>query len=561
MEGKETTQDYSFSHFGKFIKHILIMIIILYPLAYFFFIFPQKPNPILSYTNSVVNNYLILITLAFILAITATNFYNKNSFIYKKREEIFILLFVLNVAYAFFLFLNSVERYNSFASQAIDVPYFHYALVQLSNFKIPFIWDIPNRYVWADHISFILIFLAPIYWIAKSAAILMAIETLIVLSGAIPLYCSAKNVLKSRFLALSLVTAYLTFGGLQYGYAYGFHEIVLFPTFFFWMYYFYIKEKVWFYFAFVLLTLFIKEEVSFIMIAWGAYIAFFQKKKIYPIGTILLGIFWLFLCFYILFPYFTQGESFGYWNQYAGGKDGIAGMLISAFADPVLFLHNLITPFHKIVTIFYTFGPFAFLPLFYPPSILIITPSLLEKIASNGFASYNGLHYSSAIAGVTLIACIETLKFQLNNRFKLLSKLTILRRKEFWVILIIYSAVSSSILYGYLPLSPFYLFRRDPGILSYEELTTLQNTIDSIPKSASISAHSIIIPHLDKPLGMVKHGPQPNDDADYIIWDNNLPDYLYPDPVEKVMKSLIFEQKKYEIAVYKNNVILLKRIR
>lgn len=553
----------STSVFSSSLSGIILAIgIFLFPFIYFIYTLFLSQVEKTRYFGFVVANYSIFIFLSFILAFIITALYNKkNNLLRNNKEIIFITLLLLNILYAIYLFIISMERYVTFSSQAIDVPYFHYALVQLSHFQIPKIWDIPTRYVWADHFSPILILLTPIYWIAQNGTLLMISEISIVLSGTIPLYHSAKHLLRSRFIALALVTSYLTFGGLQWGYAYGFHEIVLFPTFFLWMYYFYIKKKMWPYFLFAILTLSIKEEVVFIMAFWGMYTLAFHKNKAYSMGTILLAGFWYILCFNIVFPYFNQGSGFGYWGQYndAGGKSGIVGLTQTALLRPGVFLQSLITPAYKIDTIFHIFAPFAFLPILYPPAILIILPSLLEKLLSNTLPSYIGAHYTSAIAGVTMVACIEALQYLLKGSF-LFKKVFLFRQKIFWGTVIIYCATSAGLFYGYAPLSPINIFRQDLQSLSYIESLSLQKAIEMVPKNASVSAHAILIPHFNKPLGMIKHGPLPNDDADYIIWDNRLPDYFYKDNIEKIMNSLV-DRKKYELILYENAAILLKRIR
>jgi uncharacterized membrane protein len=218
----------------------------------------------------------------------------------------------------------------------------------------------------------------------------MALQVLIVLSGAIPLYLASKKILRSKFLSLGLIIAYMTFGGLQMGYAYGFHEIIVFPTFFFWTYYFYISKKMWWYIAFIILTLCIKEETAFIILILGLYLFISKQNKLYAFITTTLGFLWYLLVFNVFIPFFNHGNAYAHWGQYQSGESGLFSIVKRIVMDPIAFLQLLINPPYKIETIFHTFAPFAFLPLLYPPSIIIVLPSLLEKLMTGDLASYSG---------------------------------------------------------------------------------------------------------------------------------------------------------------------------
>ncbi len=548
--------DKDFKIFLKHISYLLIGALLIFPAAYILYLLSIPATIAKGYLNSVGQNYFLIIVCG--LTVSSLFLYissiNKHAFSENKKNNIYLFLKICIVIYGIYLFLYSVGRYNSFASEAIDFPYFHYAILQLSHFQLPMIWDMPGRYVWADHFSPILILFVPFYWLLPNPALLMALQVLIVLSGAIPLYLSSKHVLHSKFLSLSLVIGYITFGGLQMGYAYGFHEIILFPTFFFWVYYFFVKKKIWWYVVFIILTLCIKEESAFIITFLGLYLLVLKKNKTYAFVTMCLGAIWYVLTFYFIIPFFNKGNAFGYWGQYSGGDSGIFGLMQSAILHPLTFLHSLITPAYKIDTMFHTFAPFAFL---FPPSILIFLPSLMEKLMSSTLAGYNGYHYSAAIVGVVIIAVIETVRHISKQSFW---KKLIPNQQAFWGIVIMYCSISSNILFGYYPLSPFFISVESSQNLSDVEVSTLQKTIDSLPQNATIAAHAVIIPHIIRPMGMVRHGPSANENAEFIIWDEKLSDYFISKDVSKIFQDLI-TSGKYKVIVQENSVVLLQRVK
>ncbi|MDP3983328.1 MAG: DUF2079 domain-containing protein, partial [bacterium] len=208
--------------------------------------------------------------------------------------KIFSTLLVL---YGILLVVATLARYYNMSSESIDVSYYYSAIKQLAVFKVPRIWDIPSRYVWGDHFEPILLLFVPFYWLKPDASILMLIQTATVISGIIPLYKIVLQKFNNRNLALALSFAYLLFGGLQMGYAYGFHPIVLFPTLFFWMYYFFEKKSIAGYLVFLLLTLAIKEEAALILFAFGLYTLIFRHRLGFSLLTLSGSFLWYWLCF------------------------------------------------------------------------------------------------------------------------------------------------------------------------------------------------------------------------------------------------------------------------
>ncbi|KKU64272.1 MAG: hypothetical protein UX87_C0007G0012 [Candidatus Amesbacteria bacterium GW2011_GWA1_47_16] len=447
------------------------------------------------------------------------------------------MLKLLIVFYGVFLVLNTLARYASFRSEAIDVMFFKTEMWKLAHLQIPV-------YEWSQHFSPFLFLLAPFYRLSSTGGMLMLLQAAAVVSGAIPLYLTAVYRLKSQWLGSALAFSYLAFGGLQFGYAYGFHEIMFLPPLFFWTYYFYTSGKIKKYFLFLLLSLAVKEEVSLIVIFWGLYLLF-KKNYRYAAGTIIAGILWYVLCFKIIFPFFNQDAGFGYWGQYPGGN-GIAGLIRFAVLHPLEFFSTLTSPKYKLDTIVHSFGSFAFLSFLYPPSLIVAIPSLLEKLLSSDIAAKNGFHYSSAITAVILVSVMESLTAVLKKEQRL-----------FFGLVIIYAAVSANILYGYHALSPL-LFGREGG-LNELQLHILNKTISSIPAQASVSAQYYIRPHISKPYWKTSDAISENETADYAIINLDLPQIMSEqETLQKNAKRLI-EDDRYEIVVNSEGTVLFKR--
>jgi uncharacterized membrane protein len=431
-------------------------------------------------------------------------------------------------AYAIYLFVLTLLRFYNFQSEAIDVSYYRVALDQFSRFQMARIWDDPTRFVWGDHFEPILLFLGPVYWLIKSPYVLVVSQVLLVLAGVIPLYFVAKEKLKFFYLSLALVWAYLLFGGLQFGYMYGFHPILFAPFFLFWTYYFFVKENWKMYFIFLFLALFVKEEIAFTMIFFGVYTLLFKKNLKVGFATIIISILWAFLCFQIIFPYFNPQTGFGHWGQYAGAN-----------------LKTLITPSYKIETFLVSYGAFSFLPLLFPPAFLITIPAILEKLLSNNLAGLNGFHYSAVIAAVVLIAGIESLSVILR-----IKKIGVAARPIFWTITIFTTALFFRFMYGYKPFYP-------PS----QHADLINKTISAIPKDASISAQYQIASRISRSYGQILPAPRFPENADYVIIDTKMPLVLTTkDMMEKYMVEGLIDSKKYKLIIQQDEIMVWRRL-
>ena len=534
-----------------FIFFVAILIFFSIPFAYLLILFGHI-NSILINT---VFNYPLFLVIGSILAFIVSKYLEKK--INPGLKEYLVMALKIIVAlYALYLFLVTYSNYNRYISESIDVSYFHYTIWQLSEFKIPYIWEGTTIPVWSQHFSPILFFIAPIYWFIQKAGVLMIIQAAFVISGAIPIYMTIRDDLKSRLNSLAVSFAYLAFGGLQFGFAYGFHEIMFFPTLFLWTYYFYTHKKIKLYFLFVLLSLFVKEEVSFIMLFWGLYLLIIKKEKLIGPLTMFSGLIWYFLCFNLIFPHFNLGKSFGYWGQYdqSAGK-GVFGIAQFLLSKPAAFLNTLITPSYKIDTIMHTFGSYSFLPFIYPASFIFIIPVLLEKLLSSDIAGASGAHYSAAITGVTVVATIESLRFLFKRN--IFPKI-IENPKIFTGVLIFYVALFANTIYGYknLAISPF-VNKYAP---SDENIALLSEVISKIPKEASISAQYQIAPHIQKPIEKIRVGPNTPESADFVIVDTQiLPVLTDSKTINKNLEALE-KNKNYQLVVNNLGVVVFRKV-
>lgn len=542
-------------------KSIVFFIAFVLFLAFPFFYFWLLSTHQITFLSSPETIYPVIFIFGLCFAIFIM-MNTKVDVIQENKKMLLLLSKICLLLYAGFLLLMTWSRYEGFVSESIDLVYFHQTIWQLSEFKIPYLWNLNQTIfpIWSQHFSPILIFLVPFYWIVKSEGMLMMIQAIAVIAGAIPIYLISKQLLKSKSIGLALSWAYLTFGGLQYGFGYGFHEILFFPILFLWSYHFYLHKKKKLYILFIILSLFVKEEVSFIVLFWGIYLFLFKKDKLFGIITAALGIFWYYLCFNIIFPYFNNGGSFVYWGQYdTQGGSGILGIVTSTLFKPLTFLRTLVTPEIKVQMMLMTFGQFSFLLFLFPPAILIIFPSLMEKLLSSGIAMSNGAHYSAAITAVTVVATFEALPHI--YRYKLVKKY-VHNKNLFFAALIFYCSLFSTVFFGYngyslIPSVHNSIYERGLTDANYQ---VLSQVLTNLPPNATVAAQYQIEPHLNGYYKDVTNWPGMTGKEDFVIVDEQLPLVLggtaqqYTADLEQLAKN-----KNYQMVVANSGIYVFKR--
>lgn len=530
-------QFFAFLH-NKFLLTVLVILLCIFPVFYFYLV---AYHPFLQ--NLTWLQYVVFVVAGFIFGtvICSIRFYYLKSI--DARKLVLFFLTALLVIYALFLFIETVSRYNRYLSEAIDVFYYHAAVWQLSEFKLP-LYDNGAMPVWADHFEPILFFFVPVYWLIKNAEVLFSLQALIAISGAIPLYRVAQKTLRSRSLAVSLSFSYLLFGGMQFGYAYGFHPIVLFPTVFFWTYYFYSFHKQKSYYLFVLLSLFVKEEAAFIIVFWALYLFFIKHDRSRALATGSMGVLWGALCFFVVFSYFNHGGGFHHFGQYA-----------NAFTNPYRFLLSLVSPSYKIDMLFHSFGSFGFLLFLFPPAFLLVFPSLMEKLLSDNIAGASGAHYSTAITAVILVATIETL-------FAVMSKLFPHKRNVVSIFIaayLLYVSVSANLIYGYVGYSPFFV--ENKTAIPDQNIQFLSTVISQIPNSATVTAQYQIVPRLPLYYAHLYPFPRKHETSDYVILDLLIPPVLVSPQILNAGLDKLNHNPHYKLIVQNGGVLLYKKIK
>lgn len=419
------------------------------------------------------------------------------------------------ILYASVLVVRAVFLYRNYFPY-IDLTYYESAVSQFSRFQLARIWDAGSP-IWSQHFDPMLFLLVPWYWIGLGGSMtLVIVQAVAAILAAIPLYGIVVRRLKGNsVVGLAICALYLMFGGLQSSIFYGFHPITFFPLLFLSAVYWYERKRMGWYTVFLLLSLFVKEEISFVVIAWGLWLIIGRKDKWVGGLSILLGVLWYFVSFGVIAHFHNGG--YEYWGQFGSGSgSGVFGIISFALMHPIQFVRQLFDSENKLPMLIEVFGSFGLLPFLAPLSFIILVPSLLLKLLSHDIAMLDSFHYSIEIAPLLAISAIEGVRRVSWNT-------TLMRMIPIYIVSV---AVLANMYYGFAFYYKNYAMRIGAIDVSDFIVTkhskTLDTAVASIPISASVSCEYAICAHITRPLGdklPVPHG----EGLEYVIVDTTLP--------------------------------------
>jgi uncharacterized membrane protein len=160
--------------------------------------------------------------------------------------------------------------------------------------------------------------------------------------------------------------------------------------------------------AAALALLLVKEDLSFLVVAFGVYFAVLGRPRL---GVIvgLAGFAWYGYATSKLIPHFADGATYSYWSYTQLGSDAHHA-LINVITAPWKLADVGLSPTTKLRTMAYLFGSFFGLTLLSPVVILAV-PLLAERMLSTN-ANYWTLHahYSLTITPVLALGAADGLK-------------------------------------------------------------------------------------------------------------------------------------------------------
>ncbi len=223
-------------------------------------------------------------------------------------------LSILFLAYVAFFCANTFMTFRGFYMSAYDIGIHDQAIWKLSTFN-GFFNTIRGMNIWGDHCWFIMIFIAPFYWIAPRIETLLAIQTVALAAGAFPLASYAFRKSGSHVAVLSLSAAYLLSPVLQNMNLENAHPEVLAIPFLLWMIAAADKGAWRWYGVAFFMALICKEDIALTTFAIGIFLFLTGKRRAGAVTMIASLLYFLF-CMKVALPYWNGSGFFRFRNGY-----------------------------------------------------------------------------------------------------------------------------------------------------------------------------------------------------------------------------------------------------
>ena len=411
----------------------------------------------------------------------------------KRKDRIFLLLLLIIIAAYVGTFLTlTLLRYANYRGSEFDTAIFNQVVWLLSRFKGAYS-TIRGTNLFGDHFAPILFFLTPLYWVRGNAPALLAVQTLALGAGAIPVYLIAKDKLVSRWVALGLAAAFLLYPAVQYVNLADFHPESLGLVFLLFAFLAIERRKfVWFYIL-CILAAFCKEDMVLAVLVLGILVYFLYDKragKIVSFGSLI----YFLAAVLFLIPHYAPA---GY--QYSGRLRAFGPTTKQAIKN--FFIHprktfNILATRQNLRYVFDLLIPVAFLSIFAPIFLLPALPAFFFNIISDFQPQHtigtlnSPVQYTAAIIPFVFIAAIFGLK-----RFKKWTEGGF--RARFVVggvtVIVLVCAIAGNFYFSPSPLASGF---QGSAYSSDKNIDAIKKGLDLIPAKASVSAQTFLLAHL-----------------------------------------------------------------
>ncbi len=328
-------------------------------------------------------------------------------FIRKKHIPILLAISICLVFFAAYSTL-SIVRHIHYESYGFDLGINDQTVWRYSRFEAPLttIDPYPDRTKLATHVELVYALVSPAYWIWPARKMLLLVSAFAVCSGGLAAFLLAKHRLKNTFISFSVMFSYLMFYGLQNAIWFDVHSSNFAAAFLMWFIYFLDAKKTRGAILFFFLAITAKENIALYTLVLSLLYLIRRRTKII-VFFITASVLYLFFIYFIYFPHIIN-LPYLYQN-----KSGILSNL-----NP----YYLINTREKIVTIFYSFASYGFLPLLNPLTLpLIFAHFTTFFVIASDLPGAQGLygHYRVTLAPLfvwSTIVTLGTFRF-LNNKY------------------------------------------------------------------------------------------------------------------------------------------------
>lgn len=309
------------------------------------------------------------------------------------------------VAFVATFSVRMVQQYQRFGVNAFDLGIFDQGLWLLSRFQDPFV-TVRGVHLFGDHTSFLMIPLAPLYWVAPHAEALIVFTVVLMALGAPLAYLAARAIGAPGLLAAMVGIGYLAAPATQWNIRDTFHPELFVIPLLIGSFLLFARDRDTWGLALALVALLAKEDAALIVVPFGLFVWWWFGKRRDGLIIAAAGVVFLFLAFEVLLPSFSPTGQMLYQWRYTRLGNGFFGIAAGLVLHPEVLGEALLDPARwQYLALVVLPLPLA---LAAPRVLLVAVPAALANLVSTHPYQYEiEYHYSTyLLIGVVLAAVI-----------------------------------------------------------------------------------------------------------------------------------------------------------
>ena len=352
-----------------------------------------------------------------------------------------------------------------------------------------------------DHFEPIFIPVSLVFLLWDDVRALLILQTLFLALGAVPVFWIARERFKAKenplagcWMGVLFAGVYLLFPALQAANLTEFHAAPLAVPLLLCAYYFGRRGDVIPFWAFSLLSLTVKEEVSLLTFMLGLYLLWKGEKRWMGLALAAVSLAWFAVSTFAIIPaagreFYAGLEDSIYFARYGEFGNGPKDIVMNLLRQPVQIIRALTTE-ERLLYVFGLLASVGFLAIFDLATTLIGLPILMANLLSNYPPMYSGeMHYSALLVPFTMAGAIGGAGWLVDR----IARRGWTSRRNARVIIALWLALCSlgyHAIRGYTPLSVRY---EAPAVTEHHRL--LRRFAAQIPIDAPLSTTAPLFPH------------------------------------------------------------------
>src|SRR5256714_5626999 len=331
----------------------------------------------------------------------------------RQRQIAWWLLIVVMLVYALAMSHQAVLRYDTFKATAFDLGNMdqviwntiHGRWFQFTNQATDY-YGPPTRL--AVHFEPIILPLSLLYLFYADPRILLVFQTLVLVSGALPVFLLTRKYLPEwPILAALMVVAYLLSPALLGINIFDFHPISLAtPLLLYAMLALDHKRYGWFILACILAAM-CKEDIPLTIAVLGLFLIWKYRLPRLGITLTIGGLLWSFIGFSIISHFYPGAQHNNFWYRYQALGSSPGEAIVNLIIHSWLFFTTFVT-LNRLYYLASLFRSTGFLSLLAPEWLLLALPGLAVNLLSTDSLSYSGVyHYNASIIPFVMLSAIH----------------------------------------------------------------------------------------------------------------------------------------------------------